>query len=373
MTDQTQTTQSTTQATQATPQAEAKAVVPVKDHAPAIYGGKDEVRSLAARIMSIHPSAKKIGNQGALLLAQLGIALGLNPLPGSGHIHAWIDKQGAMLVHVGVEGRIALAERQSKFTFSTRPMRGEEAEENDLKAGERGAICELYRHDLTKSAAACGLPVTPIIGIGIVRANEYPPNGRSLFWRAKQRALKDALRLAFPIELPHGLIGAVRVADSETEVPSNIIEGEIAEPAEPITEPTPEPTTEAQPTRPYPPEALRGYLLELSAKHEGKTVNPKQRGLLAGKLDEIFAPADDAESQRKALTRYLFGTVSTKDLTPSQVIGVLDWLNLQQDSGGEYLIDSLAIKEARGVIAQVMQEAGAQPLPLFDQSQTVTS
>lgn len=347
-------TNQTTQQTQPE-QAASKAVVPVKDHAPAIYGGKDEVRSLAARIMSIHPSAKKIGNQGALLLAQLGVALGLNPLPGANHLHAWIDKSGAMLIHIGVEGRIALAERQSPFTFSTRPMRPDEAEENDLKGGERGAVCELFRHDITKSAAACGLPVTPIVGIGIVRASEYAPNGRSLAWRAKQRAIKDALRLAFPIVLPHELSGAITMAERESQVPTNIIEGEITEP-----EATTEPTTDAQPTRPYSPEALRAYVAELSAKHDGKTVNQKQRGLLAGKLNELFAPDENAESKRKALTRYVFGTESTKDLTPSQVIAALEWLNMTQDSGGEWMIDSLAVKEAQAVLANLAE--GSQQL-----------
>jgi len=337
MTDQTQTTTQQAQPTQT----ESKAVVPVKDHAPAIYGGKDEVKSLAARIMAIHPSAKKIGNQGALLLAQIGIALGLNPLPGAGHIHAWIEKSGQMLVHIGVEGRIALAQRQSPFTFSTRLMRPDEAEEHDLKAGERGAICELYRHDLTKSAAACGLPVTPIVGVGIVRSSEYAPNGRSLAWRAKQRAIKDALRLAFPIVLPQGLASAITVSEDESAVPTSIIEGEVTEP---------ESTPEAQPTRPYSPEALRAYIAELSAKHDGKTVNQKQRGLLVGKLAELFAPAGDADEKRKVLTRYLFGVDSSKELTASQVIASLEWLNLQQDSGGEYLIDSLAVSESKGVL-----------------------
>ncbi len=346
MTDQTQTTKQEPQPAQA----ESKAVVPVRDHAPAIYGGKDEVRSLAARIMSIHPSAKKIGSAGAALLAQLGIALGLNPLPGAGHLHAWLDKSGQMLVHIGVEGRIALAQRQSPFTFSTRPMRPEEAEEHDLKAGERGAVCELYRHDLTKSAAACGLPVTPIVGIGIVRANEYAPNGRSLAWRAKQRALKDALRLAFPIVLPHELSGAITMAEHESQVPTNIIEGEIEE-----AEPT---TPEAQPIRPYSPEALRAYLAELAAKHEGKNVNQKQRGFCVGKLTEIFAPDEDAESKRKELIHFVFGVSSSKELTGPQVLAVLDWLNMTQDSGGEWLIDSLAITEGRSVLEVANSDQG---------------
>lgn len=359
MTDQTQTTKQEAQPAQA----ESKAVALVKDHAPAIYGSKSEVRSLASRIMNLHPSAKQIGERGALLLAQLGIALGLNPLPGTGHISAWIDKDGRLCVHIGLEGRMSLARRDSSFSVNTRPMRAEEIEEHGIAQGDRGAIAELFRHDLIREMQSLGLPIKPVIGIGIATKGEYIAKGRSLAWRASQRAIKDALRAAYSFSLPSELAGAIKVTDNESQVPQGVIEGEFSE----AKAETPEPTTEAQPeARPYSPEALRAYIAELSAKHEGKTVNQKQRGLLVGKLNEIFAPADDAEAKRKVLTRYLFGTESSKDLTPSQVIASLEWLNMTQDSGGEWLIDSLAIVEAKSVLQE--QSAG-EATSLFDQGQ----
>ncbi len=367
MKDETQTTQSNTPEAQPA-QAESKAVVPMSDHAPLSYGSKSEVKSLAARIMSLHPSAKQIGDRGALLLAQLGIALGLNPLPGTGHISAWIDKDGRLCVHIGLEGRMSLARRDSSFSVNTRPMRAEEIEEHGLAQGDRGAIAELFRHDLIREMHSLGLPVKPIIGIGIATKGEYIAKGRSLAWRASQRAIKDALRQAYSFSLPNELAGAVKIAESESEVPQGVIEGEFSEAKADTPEPTTETTPEAQPeARPYSPEALRAYIAELSAKHEGKTVNQKQRGLLAGKLNEIFAPADDAESKRKALTRYLFGVESSKELTPSQVIAALDWLNMAQDSGGEWLIDSRAITEAKSVLQA--QSAG-EAMGLFEQGLT---
>ena len=211
-------------------------VVPARDHSPAIYGAKEEVRSLAARIMNLHPSAKEIGNQGALLLAQLGIALGLNPLPGTGHISAWLDKDGKLCVHIGLEGRMSLARRESSFSISTRPMRAEEIEEHGLTQGDRGAIAELFRHDLIREMTSLGLPVKPVPGIGIATKGEYVPKGKSLAWRASQRAIKDALRLAYSFKLPSELVGVVKVAEDETKVPSGVIEGDFDEVSKPKAE-----------------------------------------------------------------------------------------------------------------------------------------
>ncbi len=359
MNDQTQTTTQEAQPAQA----ESKAVVPVKDHAPAIYGSKSEVKSLASRIMNLHPSAKTIGERGALLLAQLGIALGLNPLPGTGHISAWIDKDGRLCVHIGLEGRMSLARRDSSFSVNTRPMRAEEIEEHGVAQGDRGAVAELFRHDLIREMQSLGLPVKPVIGIGIATKGEYIAKGRSLAWRASQRAIKDALRQAYSFSLPSELATAVRMAEDESQVPQEVVEGEFSE----AKAETPEATPEAQPTRPHSPEALRAYVAELSAKHEGKSATPRQRGLFVGKLTEIFQPADDAESKRKIVTHYLFGVESSKELTPSQVIAALDWLNMAQDSGGEWLIDSLAITEAKSVLQA--QSAG-EAMGLFEQRQT---
>src|SRR3990170_2768134 len=111
---------------------------PTKITALTPYGERDEVKALANRIMALHPSARAIGERGALLLAQLGVALGLNPLPGTGHIHAWVDDGGALCVHIGLEGRLALARKDSMYSFSTRTMRADEVDLHSLKPGDRG-------------------------------------------------------------------------------------------------------------------------------------------------------------------------------------------------------------------------------------------
>lgn len=343
-----------------------KALVPAVDNAPAPYGAKSEVKALSARIMAVHPSAKHIGERGALLLAQLGIALGLNPLPGTGHIHAWIDDDGFLCIHIGLEGRTSLARRQSLYSVNTRSMRADEIDEHGLKPGDRGQIAELFRHDLTKEAAALGIPIKPIIGIGIARGGERVPKGRSLAWRASQRAIKDALQLGYSFELPGELAGAVRLADDESAVPEGVIDGSFTEgesESSGLTETSAEPT---QPTRPYSPEALRARLAEKATGYGDKQASAKQRGLFVGKLAEVFAPDEDADMKRITVMQYLFGVDSSKALTGAQIIAGLDWLSLSQDTGGEWLVYPIAGVEVRAVYAAVAQ---AEPIALPTQGQ----
>ncbi len=203
------------------------------------YGERDEVQALAKRIMALHPASRAIGERGALLLAQLGVALGLNPLPGTGHIHAWVDKGGSLCVHIGLEGRLALARKDSMYSFSTRPFRADEIDLHCLKPGDRGAITELFRHDLTTDMMRLGLPIKPMIGVGIAYAGEPYPKGRSLAWRAAQRSLKDAIRLAFSFSLPKGMPD-VNFVESEGHVPTDVLEGEFAVSDEPGSESTDE-------------------------------------------------------------------------------------------------------------------------------------
>ena len=190
------------------------------------YGERDEVKALAERIMALHPSARAIGERGALLLAQLGVALGLNPLPGTGHIHAWVDDKGALCIHIGLEGRLALARKDSLYSFNSRPMHADEVDLHGLKPGDRGAITELFRHDLTADMVRLGLPIKPFVGIGIAYAGERIPKGRSLAWRAAQRSIKDAVRLAFSFSLPKGMPD-VNFVESEGHVPEDVLEGDF--------------------------------------------------------------------------------------------------------------------------------------------------
>lgn len=189
------------------------------------YGSGDDVRALAQRIMTMHPSARSIGPQGCNLLAQLGLALGLNPLPGTGHIHAW-SEGGQLCVHIGVEGRMALARKDSPFSVYTRAMTAQEVEEHGLQPGDRGKVAEVTRLDIARQMKDLGVTIRPFTGVGIAKSNERPPKGRTLAWRAEQRAIKDALRLAYSLRLPADIMGQVVVVEHEGDGVSSVIDQE---------------------------------------------------------------------------------------------------------------------------------------------------
>lgn len=189
------------------------------------YGSGDDVRALAQRIMTMHPSARSIGPQGCNLLAQLGLALGLNPLPGTGHIHAW-SEGGQLCVHIGVEGRMALARKDSPFSVYTRAMTAQEVEEHGLQPGDRGKVAEVTRLDIAQQMKDLGVTIRPFTGVGIAKANERAPKGRTLAWRAEQRAIKDALRLAYSLRLPADIMGQVVVVEHEGDGVSRVIDQE---------------------------------------------------------------------------------------------------------------------------------------------------
>jgi hypothetical protein len=66
-----------------------------------------------------------------------------------------------------------------------------------------------------------------------------------------------------------------------------------------------------------------------------------------------------AEDKRHTLAHFLTNKESTKDI-PGPLVGAMlsKWLKPEKDSGGEYKIDPLAIKEAQAVYALALQNEG---------------
>ena len=53
-----------------------------------------------------------------------------------------------------------------------RPLRVEEAEENEVRPGDTAIICEISQLDVWAQARKMGVPYRPIVGIGIIRRHE---------------------------------------------------------------------------------------------------------------------------------------------------------------------------------------------------------
>lgn len=164
-----------------------------------LYGESRDVKLLATRLNVILPNASDLGATGVALIAQIAIAHGLDPLPGSDHIYGWTrtnKKTGEkeIVVTIGYKGLLHLARKQVRFNYQSRPMTQEEREEHGLKTGEHGYITTLYEIENAIECRQAGIPYFPIVGIGIWRIGDEFAKGRSPAWNAKKNSLKDALR-----------------------------------------------------------------------------------------------------------------------------------------------------------------------------------
>jgi hypothetical protein len=173
----------------------------------AIYGDSEEVKALTSRLNVLLPNAQEIGTQGVALVAQIAIAHGLDPLPGSDHVYAW--QQGSKLyVVIGYKGLLHLARQQSHFTHQSRPMTTEERQARGLTADQIGYVTEIWEIEKAKACQDAGIPYFPIRGEAVWQQRvqkhkrgggtytEYndPPSGRDGAWVARKNSLKDALR-----------------------------------------------------------------------------------------------------------------------------------------------------------------------------------
>jgi hypothetical protein len=123
-----------------------------------------------------------------------------------------------------------------------------------------------------------------------------------------------------------------------------------------VPEPVQQPIANGKPERPLSPASLRAYLDKKADAYAsvGKTANAKQRSLLVMLLNQIFQ--DD--SKRHEFQFGLLGMTSSKAIDDQMVLALLDWLKPQNDSGGEYRPDPMAIREAQAVLTAAQQKAG---------------
>lgn len=115
-------------------------------------------------------------------------------------------------------------------------------------------------------------------------------------------------------------------------------------------------------TRPFPPEVIRRKIEATAQTHQGRVASQTQRGLLAGVLELCF-PGDGADSKRHSVQEYLTGYPSLNVVTDSVVLALLDWVKPAKDSGGAWLPEAMAAKEAGLILRESLIAAGQQELP----------
>ena len=164
------------------------------------YGERDTLSEMTYRIKQCVPGGTRLQDNEVKSLAQVALATGLNPFTGE----IWyIPGKGPM---AGIKGLRRRAREQSTYSVTLRAMRNSEPEEHNIKPGDVGRICELFRHDvlqkaveINKAAGEMVIPVKPLLGVGIWRKGDQVASSKSATWMADKRAEADALRRGFDL------------------------------------------------------------------------------------------------------------------------------------------------------------------------------
>lgn len=114
--------------------------------------------------------------------------------------------------------------------------------------------------------------------------------------------------------------------------------------------------------RPIVPSTLRSFLMTKATRYAPYEASDSQRGLMTGLMTEAFAPDKDATKIYHSCLVYLWGVDSAKKLTGEQIKATLDWLKPTKDSGGTYLIDTVAAQELHAVWTAAQKEKGQEEL-----------
>lgn len=177
------------------------------------WGDRDIVREMSDRLYHLHPAAREFGQQGVIMLAQIAITHGANPLPSSGEVWIWRGRDGSPQVDLGVNYYRRVANKTDMVIWVEEPriMTPEEREEEGLGENDIGAICKAAMlsdvqeiMDKLDCNYKTALDMVARTATGVVAESDQtyqsggrkgqdidPPSGRSWRWVARKRAEKD--------------------------------------------------------------------------------------------------------------------------------------------------------------------------------------
>jgi hypothetical protein len=226
---------------------------------------------------------------------------------------------------------------------------------------------ELENGDWEATVELCRVSDGSVIGRGsaLVGMDEIDRTGKQTWgsrpkYARRSMAVTRATGKAFRISFSW-IMSLAGYATTPAEEMDGIVDGEYSE-----DRATPQKQSnkkQSAPERPYQPEALKKALAyKIANSTVAGAPSEKQVGLLAAMLDLCFAGEEKASDIRHAVTEYLTGFKSVKDMPGSVVKVLLDWLDAKQDNGGEYQPNVMAVKEARAVRTQALKDAGQMDL-----------
>lgn len=138
--------------------------------------------------------------------------------------------------------------------------------------------------------------------------------------------------------IPPMAVKPVKVTDD-----GEIVEGEVT-----ATE------QKAKSSRPLVAEDTKAVMEKKTANDNGKPPSDKQRKYAVSSLAAV-ASGDD---ERHTITNYLFGKLSTNDLTASECSALIDWIDYKEVAPDDWQANPDAIMEALAIIRQDALDKG---------------
>ncbi|HSW63815.1 MAG TPA: ATP-binding protein [Dissulfurispiraceae bacterium] len=173
-----------------------------------------------------------------------------------------------------------------------------------------------------------------------------------------QDKLMDKPGESFGKELAAWLLDGAPPREREPQPPVNASNGASKPGTGPLDK-----LPDASPDEIRSPGDLKAWFDKQAAAYLGRPISDGKRGLISPVLDACFA-AGDAQIRRHQVQKYLAGHSSIRDIPDHYLIALYLWLNPKKDSGGEWLPDQKAAREANAVVAYLDGQNGQQPLPL---------
>jgi hypothetical protein len=367
---------------------------------------------LAGRLKNLIVNGKKLSDEECLALAQYSVATDLNPFvgecyflpsigPGPG-IAGWRKKAEEMMAFEAEKAKIPAAKFWCEYLKTDEgeahyiPEKGDIAvkailhdEISRTKWEKRilGYFIDLIKNGVAKDEGwklanelAGSEPTWSAVAVVHGSENFGPTEKYDRYERCCKRAEKLAIRKRFPlINLPEPVgfdesyidaearditgTGQIAAPKTEAQIMNELgYETKIEEPKKAEVESNPKPINGNG--RPYTPGLLIQKLDSRSVAYIGKTATTKQRGLLAMLLEKCFA-GEGSELKRKAFQVFLFDRESLNDFRDSLVLAMLnDWLQPVKDSGGDFIPNDMAVREANLAYTAALQSQGQTSMTL---------